>query len=138
MPSITVPATLQSLTSAQQYLKDNIPARFEAQTSNLLLVAEELLVNVFSYAYPAGNEGKAEIRLDVRGNSLIFTVKDWGAPFNPFVDAPAPDLTSDIESRPVGGLGIFLIKQVSEHQSYVYKDRTNTIEISFGEKTRQL
>lgn len=138
MPSITVPATLSNLAAAQDYLKAHIPPAFAAQTANVLLVAEELLVNVFSYAYPEGAEGKAEIRLEVRGERLVFTVRDWGAPFNPFTEAPAPDLTSDIDTRPMGGLGIYLIRKVSEHQAYAYEAGANTITIDFAREPRPL
>ena len=136
MPSITVPATLTSLNDAQNYLKAHIPPAFAAQTTNILLVAEELLVNVFSYAYPEETTGKAEIRLEEEDDSLIFTVRDWGAPFNPFTEAPAPDLTSDIETRPMGGLGIYLIRKVSDRQTYTYEAGANTITIGFAHEPR--
>lgn len=136
MPTIKVPARLENLDVAKEYLKKAIPEAFAAQTSNVLLVAEELLVNVFSYAYPEGFEGEAAVSLDVVNfdgeDKLVFKVIDWGAPFNPFEEAPVPDLTLDIDSRPVGGLGIFLIKQVSEKQTYRYIDDANSIWIVFG------
>ena len=136
MPTIKVPARLENLDVAKEYLKNAIPEAFAAQTSNVLLVAEELLVNVFSYAYPEGFEGEAAVSLDVVNfdgeDKLVFKVIDWGAPFNPFEEAPVPDLTLDIDSRPVGGLGIFLIKQVSEKQTYRYIDNANSIWIVFG------
>ena len=136
MPNITVPATIDHLTTAKDYLERSIPEAFKAQTSNVLLVAEELLMNVFSYAYPSGSVGKALVSLEVRRmdgeDKLVFTVQDWGNPFNPFEEVAEPDLTLDIDSRPVGGLGVFLIKQVSEKQIYQYVDKTNLIEIVFG------
>lgn len=136
MPTIKVPARLENLDVAKEYLKKAIPEAFAAQTSNVLLVAEELLVNVFSYAYPEGVEGEALVSLDVvrfdDEDKLVFKVIDWGEPFNPFEEAPVPDLTLDIDSRPVGGLGIFLIKQVSEKQTYRYIDNANSIWIVFG------
>lgn len=135
MPTITVPATIDHLTPAKEYLREAIPPEFAAQTSNVLLVAEELLMNVFSYAYPNGSEGRASVSLDKRlvegKEMLVFTVTDWGEPFNPFEEVNAPDLSLDIDSRPVGGLGVFLIKQVSERQTYAYVDGTNHIEIFF-------
>ena len=141
MPTITVPAKLDNLTAAKDYIKASIPSEFRAQTSNVLLVAEELLVNVFSYAYPEGVEGEAAISLDVVDfdgvDKLVFKVVDWGEPFNPFEEAPEPDLTLDIDSRPIGGLGIFLIKQVSEKQTYRYIDKTNSIWIVFGKTPKE-
>ena len=136
MPTVTVPATMSSLNEARDYLMKAIPSEFAAQTSNVILVAEELLVNVFSYAYPKGELGSATVSLEpvtVNGEAkLRFRVCDWGSPFNPFAEVETPDLTLDVESRPVGGLGIYLIKQVSEKQSYVYENGQNCIEILFG------
>lgn len=136
MPTITVPANLDSLETARDYLSKAISPEFRAQTDNVLLTAEELLVNVFSYAYPVGEDGPAKVGLEYRGEGearkLVFCVTDWGKPFNPFEEAPVPDVTLDLESRPVGGLGIFLIKQVSEEQHYEYRDGANCIRIVFG------
>ncbi len=136
MPTITVPARIENLTPTKEYLQAEIPPAFAVQTSNVLLVAEELLVNVFSYAYPEGTEGMASVSLETETvdgvEKLLFTVRDWGAAFNPFEEVPDPDLTLDIDSRPMGGLGIFLIKQVSEAQSWTYEDGSNVIRIRFG------
>ena len=126
MPTIVVPAKMDHLDDAKDYLKKAIPPAYAQQTPNVILVAEELLVNVFSYAYPDGAEGEAEISIglveDDGEEMLQFTVRDWGA----------PDLTLDIEGRPIGGLGIFLIKQVSQKQCWTYEDGTNYIRILFG------
>ena len=136
MPTIVVPAKMDHLDDAKDYLKKAIPPAYAQQTPNVILVAEELLVNVFSYAYPDGAEGEAEISIglveDDGEEMLQFTVRDWGEPFNPFEEAPAPDLTLDIEGRPIGGLGIFLIKQVSQKQCWTYEDGTNYLRILFG------
>lgn len=137
MPTLTVPARIENLLPTKEYLQSAIPPAFAAQTSNVLLVVEELLVNVFSYAYPEGTEGMASVSLETEtvngAEKLLFTVRDWGAAFNPFEEVPEPDLTLDIESRPMGGLGIYLIKQVSEAQSWTYEEGSNVIRIRFGE-----
>ena len=132
MPTITVPARLETLG----------PAEFAAQTSNVLLAAEELLVNVFSYAYPEGEEGEAMVSLNVRTidgeEKLVFEVRDWGKVFNPFEEAPVPDITAELDDRPMGGLGIYLIKQISEAQSWRLDDGANCIEIVFGRMPKAL
>ena len=138
MPKITVPARMENLGPTKAYLQAAVPPAFAEQTTNVLLVAEELLVNVFSYAYPEGAEGEAVLTLDVEGEGeaakLVFTVRDWGAAFNPFEEVPEPDLTLDVAHRPMGGLGIYLIKQVSQHQSWSYADGSNFIRIEFGRR----
>lgn len=138
MPMITVPAALDSLATIREYVEREVPAQFRNQSANILLVAEELLVNVFSYAYPVGFAGTAAVDLRIEQidgeDKLVFTVKDWGEPFNPFEEAPVPDLTLNVDARPIGGLGVFLIQQVSESQSYQYVDDANCIEIVFKKK----
>lgn len=141
MPTIVVPAKMEHLEDAKEYLRGQIPPEFAAQATNVILVAEELLVNVFSYAYPDGTEGEAEISLglaELEGEPmLLFTVRDWGAAFNPFEEAPQPDLSLDVEGRPIGGLGVFLIKQVSQRQFWSYENGTNFIRIFFSKTPRQ-
>ena len=140
MPVLTLPATLESLQSVFAFIDKELPQRFSAQKNNIELVAEELLVNVFSYAYPEGS-GDAEITLqevEQEGKPLLsFTVRDWGTPFNPFSEVPDPDLTLGVESRPIGGLGVFLIRQLTESQSYSYENDCNLIQVYFTEKPKE-
>jgi len=136
MPQLSLPATLEQLAPVNEFLAAHTPEAYKGLKSNIELVAEELLVNVFSYAYPAGCEGRAEIGLRevfLDGTALLcFSVKDWGAPFNPFAEAADPDLSLDAESRPIGGLGIFLIRSVTAHQSYSRDEDANIIEVFFA------
>ena len=136
MPQLHVPARLEQLAAVNSFLKENIPDRFLPVLLNLELVTEELLVNVFSYAYPEGTVGKAEITLREiffdGQDMLCFSVKDWGSPFNPFAEVPAPDLSLDTESRPVGGLGIYLIRSVTTHQAYSREEGLNCIDVYFA------
>jgi anti-sigma regulatory factor (Ser/Thr protein kinase) len=136
MPQLQVPATLEQLEAVNGFLEKNIPLDFRNVLPNVELVAEELLVNVFSYAYPEGSEGKAEIVLrQVSFDNepmLCFTVKDWGSPFDPFSEAPIPDLSLDTESRPIGGLGVYLIRNVTAHQAYSREENANIIDVYFA------
>ena len=136
MPQLHLPATLEQLAAVNSFLEANVPAAFRALLPNVELAAEELLVNVFSYAYPEGSDGMAEVALrevSFDGRAMLcFTVKDWGAPFDPFAEAPAPDLTLDTESRPIGGLGVFLIRSVTAHQAYSREGDANIIDVYFA------
>lgn len=136
MPQLHVPARLEQLAAVNSFLKENIPDRFLPVLLNLELVTEELLVNVFSYAYPEGSLGKAEITLREiffdGQDMLCFSVKDWGDPFNPFAEVPVPDLSLDTESRPIGGLGIYLIRSVTTHQAYSREEDANHIDVYFS------
>lgn len=135
-PTLKLPSSLESLKPVFEFIDSSLPEEFRAQQSNIELVAEELLVNVFSYAYEDGNQGDAVIGLKKifidTEEFLAFMVKDWGKPFNPFSQAKSPDLTLDIDERPIGGLGVFLIRQISDHQLYSYSDNCNTIYVFFS------
>lgn len=137
MPKLKVPATLENLQAVNLFIGENLPSDCEFLRPKIELVAEELLVNVFTYAYEGG-EGDAEVgcREVFFDNEefFCFWVSDSGKPFNPFLEAPIPDLTLDAENRPIGGLGIHLIKSLVRHFSYSYTDRNNLIELYFSKE----
>jgi two-component system cell cycle response regulator DivK len=88
---------------------------------DLKLVAEEACVNVIRHAYPAGAPGPLSLaaRLaQVDGQSAIeLTVQDQGRPFDPLAQA-APDIAASAEARPIGGLGVHLIRQLCDELRY--------------------
>jgi len=136
MATLRVPATLEQLDSINTFITQSTPPEFTPLVNNIQLVAEEILVNVFSYAYPDKEMGKAEITcrpVYFDGEPfLCLSVRDWGPPFNPFAEVPVPDLTLDAESRPIGGLGIYLIKSVTAHQAYSRHDDSNLLDMYFA------
>ena len=95
-----------------------------ATTMSLNLALEEAVVNVMSYAYPQGTEGMIDIDA-VAGNGYIdFTISDSGQPFDPTVKDEV-DTTLSAEDRPIGGLGIHLIRQIMDDIVYEYRDGKN-------------
>jgi anti-sigma regulatory factor (Ser/Thr protein kinase) len=56
------------------------------------------------------------------------TYKDNGIPFN-VLDLPDPDLTSSIENREVGGLGVHYVKTLSDSVEYEYTEKNNVLQI---------
>ncbi len=88
---------------------------------------EELFVNIAHYAYPEGN-GWAEIRAGVEGGIVAVTLIDGGIPFDPLAK-PDPDMTVPAEERPIGGLGIFMVKKKMDEMTYERKDGRNILTI---------
>ena len=86
-------------------------------TMQMNLALEEAVVNVMNYAYPAGTEGKIHIEAQVNDIRLKFVITDSGVPFDPTVKGEA-DVTLSAEERPVGGLGIFLVRQIMDSINY--------------------
>ena len=91
------------------------------------LSIEETVENVVRYAYTDGI-GWIEVgtSLDNDGLTLTVVLKDAGKKFNP-LDQPEPDLTKSAEEREIGGLGIFLCKQMMDSVEYQYADNCNIL-----------
>jgi serine/threonine-protein kinase RsbW len=90
----------------------------EVRTGELDLVIEEIFMNVCCHAYPDGMQGVVTLTYSVPApGELSVEVADQGAEFNPLT-APPPDLTLNLESRPIGGLGIFLVKTLAPSIAY--------------------
>lgn len=82
------------------------------------LACEEALVNIINYAYP-DRTGDMEIQCGEENGTGKFMVRivDSGIPFNP-LERPNPNLEIPVEQREVGGLGIFLIRQIMDQVTY--------------------
>ncbi len=81
------------------------------------LALEEVLTNVIAYAFPAEGRHETDVRIAWRDGALHATVSDDGVAFNPLT-RPAPDLQTPIEQRQVGGLGIHLLRTLSQTADY--------------------
>ena len=81
------------------------------------LVLEELVQNIVSYGYPDGRPGRIEVTLRQESQRISLTVEDDGDAFDPFKQ-PDPDFTLDLEDRPIGGLGIHLIRKLMDGHVY--------------------
>lgn len=90
------------------------------------LVLEELAMNVINYGNPGGTE-PIEIALATEGDNVIVKIADFGQPFDPLRDAPTPDLSLSVEERPVGGLGLYLVKTMMDEIHYRWKDGRNLL-----------
>lgn len=102
-------------------------AGFDMATAmQMNLALEEAVVNVMSYAYPEGKKGEVYIEASCDHDYLTFTIRDSGQPFDPTQKAAA-NTTLSLEERPVGGLGIHLVRQLMDKVSYEYTDGQNVL-----------
>ena len=92
-----------------------------ALTMSLNLALEEAVSNVIMYAYPPGSDGLVDVEAVVRNDELEFIVSDNGVAFDPTA-APEADVSLDVDERPIGGLGIFLVKNIMDRVSYTRSD----------------
>ena len=95
-------------------------------TMELNLAVEEAVVNVMEYAYPQGETGEVTIEVSVADDLLDINIIDSGAPFDP-PQKSDPDTSLPVEERSIGGLGIFLVRQVMDTVSYRRDDGKNIL-----------
>lgn len=91
---------------------------------------EEIFVNIASYAYPSGS-GKVTVSAEYTADTSEITVTfiDDGIPYNP-VSSKDPDITLYADKRQIGGLGIFMVKNMMDKLSYEYKCGQNIFKIT--------
>jgi sigma-B regulation protein RsbU (phosphoserine phosphatase) len=100
-----------------------------AFTMSLNLAIEEAVVNVMTYAYPEGETGQVDITMKSDGNLLTCILSDSGTPFDP-TQTPEVDTTLSAEERPIGGLGIYLVRQIMDNISYEYVNGQNVLTLT--------
>jgi anti-sigma regulatory factor (Ser/Thr protein kinase) len=81
------------------------------------LVLEEIVTNVISYGYDDHSEHEISVRLSWQDPRIELEVEDDGRPFNP-LEAPEPEIDSPLVERPVGGLGIHLVRKMMDDFEY--------------------
>ena len=92
------------------------------------VATEEALVNVCNYAYQDGNgDVKVSCILDDE-NRFVIEIEDAGIPFD-VLSTSEPDLIDDIDERKVGGLGVFIIKELVEDVQYRREDNKNILKL---------
>ena len=97
-------------------------------TFRVSLVVDELAQNVVDYAY-TDTHGDVEVAVTSRDETVVIEIVDEGQPFDPLTEAPAPDLTSPIEDRPIGGLGVHFTRTLMDNVEYSRESGKNCLKI---------
>jgi len=100
------------------------------------LAIEELVTNCIKYAFDDDKEHIVQIDLNLSGHELMLTVTDDGHPFNP-LEFPEPDINQPVEDRPLGGLGIHLLRKMADRIEYARVENKNQLTLckSLGDQT---
>ncbi len=93
---------------------------------NLNLVLEEAVVNVINYAYPKEDHQWIYLSAKLQDGTIILVLTDTGKEFDPTM-APEADITLSADEREIGGLGIFLIRQIMNEVKYERIDGKNVL-----------
>jgi anti-sigma regulatory factor (Ser/Thr protein kinase) len=128
---LSLPARVESVRAFHQFVRSGAEAAGLdlGDMDKLELVLEEILVNIARYAYQDG-AGDVQVAYSTEAGSLLVEVTDQGRSFNP-LDAASPDLALGLADRPIGGLGVLLIRQIVGSLSYRRQDGQNTLSFRF-------
>ena len=129
MKELSVEAKAENLEAVLSFVNEeleaiNCPMKIQM---NMAIALEEVFVNISNYAY--GDEtGKAVIRFAYEGNNIIIEFEDSGLPYNP-LEKDDPDITLNAEERQIGGLGIYMVKNIMDMVEYRYEDGKNILSL---------
>jgi serine/threonine-protein kinase RsbW len=97
------------------------------ERARLLVIFDELLSNVVTYGYEgAVSEGRIEAALSLEGNRLIMEFVDNGRPFDPLT-TPLPDVDLPLAERPIGGVGIAIVRALVDEIGYTREGNHNRL-----------
>ncbi|BBL75538.1 ATP-binding protein [Methylomagnum ishizawai] len=82
------------------------------------LVLEEIIVNTIDYGYPDGRAGRIEVVLEADASAIHIQIEDDADAFDPFAEAPRPDIAAVLADRPIGGLGVHLVRHYMDVCAY--------------------
>jgi|WetSurMetagenome_2_1015567.scaffolds.fasta_scaffold00045_39 serine/threonine-protein kinase RsbW len=126
MHTLTVPAVMERFKEMNDFIeRESLAAGFDRKTTNkILLAGEEILVNVIHYAYSNGGDLTISCGPAPGAGGIVIEISDSGVAFNP-LDAGEPDLSLPVEERPIGGLGIFMVKNIMDEVRYKRENGRN-------------
>ncbi len=90
----------------------------------LNLALEELGVNIVNYS---GATGEIEISLASDDETVTIEIADNGRPFNPLTELDTPDVSAPLGERPIGGLGVHLVRSMMDELSYSRENGMNRL-----------
>ena len=129
--TVSLAPDLSALAVLEQTLEEFIERRGldTALQFRLNLMLDELITNSVKYSLDKLPEPHLELQLSVEDGFVVARLEDNGPAFDPFTEAPQADTTSELADRPIGGLGIYLTKELSDHYAYQRINQRNCIVI---------
>ena len=131
MKELNIAATIENIETVTDFVNEQLeaydcPMRAQMQ---IAVAIDELFSNIARYAYnPEIGEATVQVAVTEDPLSVIITFIDKGVPYDP-LKKEDPDITLSLEDRPIGGLGIYMVKKTMDDITYEYKDGKNILAI---------
>ncbi|MCR5167274.1 MAG: ATP-binding protein [Oscillospiraceae bacterium] len=134
MKEFEIEAATENLSAVLAFVDEQLeaadcPVKIQTQID---IAVEEIFVNIAHYAYKPGT-GNAVVRVETLPDppSVDITFIDNGIPYDPLA-RDDPDITLSADKRPIGGLGIFMVKKTMDDVRYEYLDGHNILTLKKG------
>jgi serine/threonine-protein kinase RsbW len=128
--NIVIPALLDAIPGVsfelEQYLRSS--GFSDEQTLDLQLAVEEVITNTILHGY-AGTPGTIGICCRAGPDEVTVEISDDAPAFNP-LQVPEPDTSANLDDREIGGLGILLIRKVTDDATYRYENAKNILTLT--------
>ena len=132
MQELNIEAKVENLDKVNDFINKTIGEVNCSKKAIMQLgvIVEEIFVNIASYAYP-DEVGFATVQVEVKDNppAIDLTFIDSGVEYNPLANED-PDLDVAVEERQIGGLGIYLVKNMVEKIYYKYEGGKNILSLT--------
>ena len=112
----------------REFIESTCAAMQRDDQQRVILLVEELFANSVSHGYGGDCDEPVWLTLDVRADACRVVYEDSAPPHDPFADSPPAHLDGGVDERPIGGLGILLLTELSSSHHYARRGNNNVIE----------
>lgn len=128
------PARRDALPQVEAFLAEVCAAAALSREAGLrvTLLVEELFTNTVVHGHGADSEAPVRLDCEVAAGRVALYYEDTGPPYDPFAAVARPDPSTDVEDRPVGGLGVLLVSAMARQVEYRRMGDRNCISLVFG------
>ena len=126
--SLTINNSVSEITKLNAFVQSATTAvHMESNLANKIkLAVEEAATNCVEYAYPPGTIGTVTVIIEADDTKIRFIIEDAGADFDP-TSVRKADTTLTVDERPIGGLGVFLVRNLMDSINYERIDGKNIL-----------
>ena len=119
-------AVIENLYTVIEFINEELEARDcdPHEQTQIAIAVEEIFTNIAHYAY-SPYTGEVLVQVSI-GKELLIIFEDQGKPYNPLMQAE-PDITLSIDERSIGGLGVYMVKNIMDTVDYNYYDQKNVL-----------
>jgi serine/threonine-protein kinase RsbW len=116
---LRIKAKLENLAAISDFIAEAMKQLgIEQEIFQVQLAVNEACTNIIQHAYSGESEKPIRIICSMSGNDLLIRIRDWGKSFDPS-SVPSPEIDAELFERQLGGLGMFLMRQMMDEVRYV-------------------